>query len=293
MTAMHDLLSENPALFLSFVTILGMMVGSFLNVVIYRFPIMLKRQWAEECRELLEPGGEPPPDHGSGFNLIAPRSACPQCGHQITAPENIPVLSYIFLRGRCSACGASISIRYPLVEAATGIASLLVAWRFGYTLEAAAALPLVWALIALAVIDFHTKLLPDAITLPFVWAGLLVNLGGLFTDLESALLGAVLGYLSLWTVYHVFKKLTGKEGMGFGDFKLLAMLGAWLGWQSLPLIIILSALVGAVTGIALMVALGRDRNVPIPFGPFLAAAGLIALLWGPRISQAYLDFAIR
>lgn len=293
MTAMHDLLSENPALFLSFVTILGMMVGSFLNVVIYRFPIMLKRQWAEECRALLEPGGEPPRDHGSEFNLIAPRSACPQCGHQIAALENIPVLSYLFLRARCSACGASISIQYPLVEAATGIASLLVAWRFGYTLEAAAALPLVWALIALAVIDFHTKLLPDAITLPFVWAGLLVNLGGLFTDLESALLGAILGYLSLWTVYHVFKRLTGKEGMGFGDFKLLAMFGAWLGWQSLPLIVILSALVGAVTGIALMVALGRDRNVPIPFGPFLAAAGLIALLWGPRISQAYLDFAIR
>jgi len=292
MTALHDLLSENTTIFLVFVTVLGMMVGSFLNVVIYRLPIMLKQQWAEECRELLEPGGAPPPDRGSGFSLIAPRSACPQCGHQITALENIPVISYLFLRGRCSACGTSISIQYPLVEMATGITSLLVAWRFGYTMQAAVALPLVWALIALAVVDFHHKLLPDAITLPFVWVGLLVNLGGLFTDLESAVLGAIFGYLSLWIVYHVFKKLTGKEGMGYGDFKLLAMLGAWLGWQSLPLIIILSALVGAVTGVALMAILGRDRNVPIPFGPFLAAAGLIALLWGPQISRAYLDYSI-
>ncbi len=265
--------------------ILGLIVGSFLNVVIHRVPVMLERAWRQECRDYLalEETAEKPP-----YNLVTPRSQCPECGHRIAAWENIPLLSYLWLGGKCAGCKAPIPRRYPLVEALTGALSLLVAWRFGYGWETAGALLLTWALIALAVIDLRTQLLPDGITLPLIWLGLLFNLAGVFTDLESALLGAVFGYLSLWLVYQGFKRLTGKEGMGYGDFKLLALLGAWLGWPMLPLIILLSSVAGALIGVALMLVKGRDKDIPIPFGPYLAIAGWIALLWGDAIINMYM-----
>ena len=281
-----------PTSFLVTVTILGLIIGSFLNVVIYRLPIMLKTQWNKECKEWL--GMHDPAANTSAqpFNLITPRSRCPACGHQINALENIPILSYVVLRGRCAACKTPIPIQYPLVEALTGALSLLVAWHFGYSWQTAAALVLTWVLIALSVIDLQTKLLPDAITVPFLWVGILVNMEQTFTDLTSSVLGAVFGYLSLWSIYRLFKLVTGKEGMGYGDFKLLALFGAWLGWQSLPLIIILSSLVGAVAGISLIAFKGQDRNSPIPFGPYLATAGWIAMLWGQGITQSYLEFTV-
>lgn len=286
-------LQQHPAVFLLAISVLGLMVGSFLNVVIHRLPIMMRRAWADECREWLnEEDGQAASaantEPEQPFNLIVPRSQCPNCGHKISALENVPVLSYLALRGRCAACRAPISLQYPLIEGLTALLSLTVAWRFGYGWETVAALLFTWALIALAVIDIHNKLLPDSITLPILWLGLLVNIGDLFTELESSVLGAVFGYLSLWSVYHLFRLLTGKEGMGYGDFKLLAMLGAWAGWQTLPLTILLSSALGAVVGIALIAIKGRDHNVPIPFGPYLAAAGWIALLWGPQITQWYL-----
>ena len=238
----QSLFQNYPTSFIITVTIFGLMVGSFLNVVIYRLPIMLKNQWNRECEEWLGTHDTAVEDIAKPFNLIIPRSRCPNCGHKITALENIPILSYVVLRGRCTLCEAPISMQYPLIETLTGVLSLLVAWHFGYSWPTAAALLLTWALIALSVIDLQTKLLPDSITLPFLWVGLLVNMGHTFTNLESAVIGAVFGYLSLWSIYHLFKFLTGKEGMGYGDFKLLALFGAWLGWQALPLIIILSSL---------------------------------------------------
>lgn len=268
--------------------LLGLLVGSFLNVVIHRLPRMLERDWREQCAELR---GEPAPaDPEPGYNLLTPASGCPHCGHRIRAWENIPVLSYLFLRGRCSACGAPIGRRYPMVELATGLLSLLVVWQFGATPQAAAGLLLVWSLIALTVIDYDTQLLPDQITLPLLWLGLLLNTRALYVDLYSAVIGAAAGYLALWSVFHLFRLLTGKEGMGYGDFKLLALLGAWLGWQLLPQIVLVSSLVGALVGVVLVVG-GRDRERPIPFGPYLAAAGLIALLWGPQINDGYLRLA--
>lgn len=267
-----------------FAAFLGLCVGSFLNVVIHRLPRMMENDWQLQCAELNGTevaAGEP-------FNLARPASRCPSCGHRITPLENIPVISYLFLRGRCSGCRTSISPRYPLVEAFTGLASAYLAWRYGWSLQTGAALLLVWALIALTFIDFDTQLLPDAITLPLLWAGLLFNLFGTFTDLQSAVIGAMAGYLSLWSVYWLFKLVTGKEGMGYGDFKLLAALGAWLGWQLLPAVILLSSLVGAAVGITLIVVARHGRNIPIPFGPYLAAAGAIALLWGKQLTQAYL-----
>jgi len=265
--------------------LLGLCVGSFLNVVIHRLPKMMEQEWQAQCAELRgEPQSETAP-----LSLARPRSRCPHCGHGITAMENIPLISYLLiLRGKCSGCGQRISPRYPLVELLTGLLSAYVAWHFGPTLQAAAALLLIWALIALAVIDLDTQLLPDSITLPLLWLGLLVNLGGGFVDLASAVLGAMTGYLALWSVYWLFKLATGKEGMGYGDFKLLAALGAWLGWQMLPAIILLSSVVGAIVGIALIVAARHGRNVPIPFGPYLAAAGAIALFWGDTLTQRYL-----
>jgi len=239
--------------------VLGLLVGSFLNVVVYRLPQMLEADWRAQCCELLE---QPQPEPET-FNLIKPRSRCPHCGHGIRAWENIPVLSYLFLRGRCSACRAPIAGRYPLVELATGLLSLVVGHHFG-----------------------------DNITLPLLWLGLVVNSQGLFVPLEAALWGAVAGYLSLWSIYWLFKLITGKEGMGYGDFKLLAALGAWLGWQLLPVVILLSSLVGAVIGIGLMLALGRDRNIPIPFGPYLAMAGWLALIWGDQLMHQYLQIAL-
>ncbi|PKO26678.1 MAG: prepilin peptidase [Betaproteobacteria bacterium HGW-Betaproteobacteria-5] len=266
--------------------LLGLCVGSFLNVVIHRLPKIMEKEWHAQCAELR---GEAAPSTEETLSLSTPRSRCPSCGHQITAVENIPLISYLFiLRGKCSGCRTPISLRYPVIEAITGLISAYIAWHFGPTLQAAGALALVWALITLAAIDLDTQLLPDSITLPLLWLGLAINLGGTFSDLPSAVIGSMLGYLALWSVFWLFKLATGKEGMGYGDFKLLAALGAWLGWQMLPAIILLSSVVGAIVGITLIVATRHGRNVPIPFGPYLAAAGGIALFWGEKITQTYL-----
>ncbi len=267
------------------VGLLGLCVGSFLNVVIHRLPKMMEQEWRAQCAELQ---GKPA-STVEALSLAKPRSRCPACGHAISAYENIPLISYLFLlKGKCSACGTRISARYPLVEAFTGLISAYVAWHFGPSLQCAGALLLIWALIALAVIDFDTQLLPDSITLPLLWLGLAFNMFATYTDLPSAVTGAMIGYGSLWSIFWLFKLATGKEGMGYGDFKLLGALGAWLGWQMLPAIILLSSVVGAAVGIALIVASRHGRNVPIPFGPYLAAAGAIALLWGQQITQSYL-----
>lgn len=266
--------------------LLGLCVGSFLNVVIHRLPKMMEQEWHAQCAELR---GEMASTVAEPLSLAKPRSRCPACGHQITAIENIPLISYLFiLRGKCSGCHTRISPRYPIIEAVTGLLSAYVAWHFGPTLQAAGGLVLVWALIALAAIDLDTQLLPDSITLPLLWLGLALNLWGAYVDLPSAVAGAMLGYLALWSVFWLFKLATGKEGMGYGDFKLLAALGAWLGWQMLPAIILLSSVVGAVVGITLIVATRHGRNVPIPFGPYLAAAGGITLFWGESITRSYL-----
>ena len=264
--------------------LLGLCVGSFLNVVIHRLPKMMEQDWHAQCADLR---GETP-STATALTLARPRSRCPACGHQITALENIPIISYLLLRGRCSNCGTSISPRYPVVEAVTGLLSAYAVWHFGPTLQGAGALLLIWALIALTGIDFDTQLLPDSITLPLLWLGFAFNLAGTYVDLFSAVIGAMIGYLTLWSVFWLFKLATGKEGMGFGDFKLLAALGAWLGWQMLPAIILLSSIVGAAVGISLIVATRHGRNTPIPFGPYLAAAGIIALFWGPQLTRSYL-----
>ncbi len=278
-----SVLSEPTAL-VPLAMLVGLMVGSFLNVVIHRLPKMMERGWLAECAELR---GETPPLFEK-LTLATPRSRCPHCGHRITAIENIPVLSYIFLRGRCRGCQARISPRYPLVEALSGLLSGYAAWRFGPSWAGIGALFFIWCMIALTFIDFDTQLLPDSITLPLLWTGLLLNLGGTFTDLRSAVIGTAAGYLSLWAVYWSFKLATGKEGMGYGDFKLLAAIGAWLGWQMLPLTILASSVVGAAVGIALIAFARHGRNIPIPFGPYLAAAAIIALFWGKPLTQQYL-----
>ena len=264
--------------------VVGLVVGSFLNVVIHRLPKMMERGWRAQCAELR---GEPAPDEPT-YNLVVPRSACPSCGHRIAAHENIPVVSWLVLGGKCSSCKAPISARYPIVEILGGLLAAYAIFHFGATVKGAGACVLLWTLLALTVIDADAQLLPDDLTLPLLWAGLLVNLWGTFVPLASAVIGAIAGYLSLWTIYWVFKLIRGKEGMGYGDFKLLAALGAWLGWQTLPLIVLLSSLVGAVIGIALIAFKGRDHNVPIPFGPYLAIAGRIALFWGPALVRFYL-----
>ncbi len=288
---MLELLADQPLLFTALATLVGAMVGSFLNVVIHRLPIMMERQWREQCRELEEAGEAETAEPEEPFNLAVPPSSCPHCGYRIRPWQNIPILGYLLLRGRCAGCGKAISPRYPLIEAATAALTGFVAWHFGFGIEALAAMALTWALIALTMIDFDHQLLPDAITLPFLWLGLGLSLLPLFATPEEAIVGAMAGYLALWSVYWLFKLLTGKEGMGYGDFKLLAMFGAWLGWQALPVIIIMSSLVGAVIGIALILFRGRDRNVPIPFGPYLAIAGWITLIWGDEITTAYLRMA--
>lgn len=280
-----QLLQTTPWLFVTTCVLLGLTVGSFLNVVIHRLPKMLERQWRTECAEL--EGQENPP--AARYDLIVPRSGCPACGHQISAFENIPVVSYLALGGKCSACRARISPRYPVVEALSGALSGYIDWRFGFGAAELGALIFAWALIALAFIDLDTFFLPDDITLPLLWTGLLFNLWGVFTDLQSAVIGAIGGYMALWSVFWLFKLATGKEGMGYGDFKLLAAIGAWLGWKMLPLTILLSSFVGAAIGILLMVVARHGRNVPIPFGPYLAIAGLIALLYGDAINKYYLD----
>jgi leader peptidase (prepilin peptidase)/N-methyltransferase len=274
----------DPTTFTVIAGVLGLLVGSFLNVVIHRLPRIMEREWRAHCAELR---GEAPAEL-ERFSLARPRSQCPDCGHAITAIENVPVLSWIFLRGRCSACAKPISPRYPLVEATSGLLCAFAALHFGYGWAAAGAMLLIWCLIALTWIDLDTQLLPDSITLPLLWAGLLFNVSGSFVDLQSAVIGAAGGYLSLWLVYWAFKLTTGKEGMGYGDFKLLAALGAWLGWQMLPLTILLSSMLGAVVGITLIVVIKRGRSVPIPFGPYLAAAGILALFWGKPLTRAYI-----
>lgn len=278
-----SLLTE-PAAYVAVSMVLGLAVGSFLNVVIHRLPKMMERGWLAECAELR---GETTPQFEK-LTLATPRSRCPHCGHRITAIENIPILSFLILKGRCRGCQAPISPRYPIVEALSGLLSGYAAWRFGPGWAGLGALLFIWSMIALTFIDFDTQLLPDSITLPLLWAGLLLNLGDNFTDIRSAVIGASAGYLSLWGVYWAFKLATGKEGMGYGDFKLLAAVGAWLGWQMLPLTIMASSMVGAVVGISLIIFSRHGRNVPIPFGPYLAAAAVIALFWGKPLTQQYL-----
>jgi leader peptidase (prepilin peptidase)/N-methyltransferase len=285
-SSLVQLLQYSPAFFITLSGIVGLMMGSFLNVVIHRLPKMMEREWRHQCAELNEQQTE----DLAPYNLVIPRSACPHCGHRISALENIPVISYLLLRGKCKGCGAAISLRYPIVEALSGILSAYAAWHFGFGLAGLGALLFIWALIALTFIDFDTQLLPDSITLPLLWLGLLLNIYGKYTDgLQSAVIGAAGGYLALWSVYWLFKLATGKDGMGFGDFKLLAAIGAWLGWQMLPLVILLSSLVGAVVGIVLIVAARHGRSVPIPFGPYLAGGGLIALFWGQTLTHSYLQ----
>jgi len=288
-----QLLAESPAMLITVALLLGLVIGSFLNVVIYRLPIMLDRQWRRDCAELSAiPAPAPTSER---FDLILPRSCCPACKAPIRAQHNIPLLSYLALRGRCAACGARIAARYPLVELLCGVLSAGVVLRFCFDIEAACALLITWFLLALTFIDLDHQLLPDSLTLPLLWAGLLASLSGwtspqhnLPVDPISAIGGAALGYASLWAVYHLFRLATGKEGMGYGDFKLLAALGAWLGWRMLLPIVLLAALVGAVAGVALIVARRHQRGTPIPFGPFLAAAGWIALMWGPQLVSRYL-----
>jgi leader peptidase (prepilin peptidase)/N-methyltransferase len=290
------LLGEAPALFAGFVFVLSLAVGSFLNVVIHRLPIMLERDWREQCAEL---DGKAVAPLDGPFNLFVPRSRCPSCAKQIRAVHNIPVVSYFALGGSCAACGARISIRYPVIELVTALLSGAVAWHFGFGWVALCALVLTWFLIAMSAIDIDTQLLPDSATLPLCWLGLIASVVfgrqadaiALPVDPASAIIGATAGYLSLWSVYWLFRLLTRKEGMGYGDFKLLAALGAWMGWQMLLPIVLFSAATGAIVGILLILFRGRDRQLPIPFGPYLAAAGWIAMMWGPEITRSYLRMA--
>jgi leader peptidase (prepilin peptidase)/N-methyltransferase len=303
-----EALQTTPWLLTSCVFILSLLVGSFLNVVIHRLPIMLDRQWQEHAQETLSSSSssslsEPvahslPPVPSSPYNLLVPRSRCPKCNAEIKAHQNIPVISWLLLGGKCANCKARISARYPIVELGTATLSAVVAWRFGWQWQMIAALVFTWSLVALTVIDLDHQILPDIITLPLLWVGLLLSLAWhaglrppLPVDPASAIIGGTAGYLSLWLVYWAFKLATGKDGMGYGDFKLFGAFGAWMGWQMLPLIILLSALAGAVIGIVLIVVRGRDRNIPIPFGPYLAAAGWIALMWGPQIVGNYLEMS--
>jgi leader peptidase (prepilin peptidase)/N-methyltransferase len=291
------LLAGSPGLFLGVCLVLGLIVGSFLNVVIYRLPLMLERQWREQCAQTLQGATVlgAAPAAAPAFNLVVPRSTCPACQHPIAAWHNLPVLSWLVLRGRCAYCGKRIPARYPLVEALTGLLSAAVAWQFGFGWAALAALALTWSLVALTFIDLDHQLLPDALTLPLLWGGLFLSLfaasaGGAAVpvELRSSLIGAMAGYVSLWSVYHLFRLLTGKEGMGYGDFKLFAALGAWLGWQMLLPVILIASVVGAVVGIAVITVRGQERSTPIPFGPFLAAAGWLMLMFGPRLVERYL-----
>jgi leader peptidase (prepilin peptidase)/N-methyltransferase len=301
-----ELLAQSPAAFIAVALLVGLVVGSFLNVVIYRLPIMLERQWQSESPHAAEhdamaapaPGGAPAAALAAAqrpFNLVVPRSSCPACHAPIRAIHNIPLLSYLALRGRCAYCHGSISVRYPAVELLCGLTTALAAWRFGFGWTAACAILVTWFLIALTFIDLDVQLLPDSLTLPLLWLGLLASLAdsgalphSLPSDPASAIAGAAIGYASLWAIYHVFRLLTGKEGMGYGDFKLLAALGAWLGWQMLLPIVLLSAGVGAIVGIALIATRRQQRGNPMPFGPFLAAAGWLSMMWGPQAVARYL-----
>ena len=287
-----------PAWFAGSVLVIGLMVGSFLNVVIYRLPIMMEREWREQSAELNGVPSPDPPTRAAPFNLSTPRSACPTCKTPIKSAHNIPLVSWLALRGRCAACRAPISVRYPAVELATGLLSAWVAWHFGFGEAACCAVAITWALIALTGIDIDHQLLPDSITLPLLWAGLLaaITIGpapgvALPVSPKDAIIGAAAGYLSLWAVFHAFRLLTGKEGMGYGDFKLFAALGAWMGWKVLPLVILLAAGSGACLGVLMIVLRGRDRAAPMPFGPYLAAAGWLAMLYGPQLVEGYLHLS--
>jgi len=291
------LYSSSPAIFAGSIFLLGLIIGSFLNVVIYRLPIILEREWRSQASEVLAAGAEPaaPAVPAERFTLSTPRSACPNCKAPITALQNVPVISWLLLRGRCAACKAKISARYPLVELTTGVLSAWVAWHFGFGAPAACALLVTWALVALNGIDHDHQLLPDNITLPLMWAGLLaaVAIGPIAgaavpVSPKDAIIGAAAGYISLWLIFHAFKLVTGKEGMGYGDFKLFAALGAWLGWKVLPMVIVLSAATGAVLGILMIALQGRDRRAPMPFGPYLAAAGWLAMMYGDALLNGYL-----
>ncbi len=287
MEALFSILQSSPLLLTPIIFVIGLMIGSFLNVVIYRLPVMMQRGWKKECLEYLEL--EQSEDDNEPFNLTLPLSRCPGCNTAIKPYQNIPVISCLFLKGKCAKCKTHISLRYPLIESFTGIISAFVAWHFGYSVEMLFALLLTWSLIALSFIDIDHQLLPDSINFPLLWFGLFLSLFSIYTDPSSSIIGALAGYLSLWTVYQGFKIVTGKEGMGYGDFKLLAVFGAWLGWQYLPLIILLSSLVGAIIGISMVIFVKKDKNIPIPFGPYLAVAGWIALLWGDKINGLYLN----
>ena len=291
---MVELFEQSPAIFIGVVFAFAMVIGSFLNVVIYRLPIMMQREWYENCEELAQ---EPRPDLPVGqFNLVVPRSRCPFCGTEIAAWQNIPVLSYMMLGGRCGKCKKTISARYPMVEFFTAVFAAICAWRFGFGWEGLAAITLTLFLVPITLIDYDTKLIPDSIVYPLLWIGLVMSLfhpmtgaETLFVSPQEAIVGAIAGYLSLWSVFWVFKIVTGKDGMGYGDFKLLAALGAWLGWQALPTVILMSAMVGAVLNIALIALRKQDRDTQIPFGPYLAGAGWLTMIWGDTIRNAYLD----
>ena len=274
-------LEQSPVFFHLSIGILGLLVGSFLNVVVYRLPIMLQKAWRQECLAFLEQE-DSQPTTSEVFNLSQPRSRCPSCGHPISALDNIPVISYLFLRGRCKSCKTPISIRYPSVELTTALLSIIISVQLGPSIQTGVALLFTWALICLTLIDFDTQLLPDSITLPLLWFALFVSLFNVFVTL--------VGYLTLWSVFWLFKLATGKEGMGYGDFKLLAAIGALLGWEMLPQVIMLSAFVGATVGLILIAVKGRDKNTPIPFGPYLSVAAFIALIWGEKINSTYVQF---
>ncbi|MDO6712616.1 A24 family peptidase [Aliiglaciecola sp. 2_MG-2023] len=291
MPAMFELLADSPLFFVSFVFVVSLLVGSFLNVVIYRLPVMMERGWKQEYQQYFQPESAEQASSET-FNLIKPDSTCPKCQHKIRAWENIPVISWLFLKGKCSQCKNPISFRYPAVELLTALASMAIAWHFGFGWQAAAAVFLTWCLIALIFIDLDKMLLPDQITLPVLWLGLVFSTTGLFVSPIDAIIGAAAGYLSLWSVYWLFKLLTGKEGMGYGDFKLLAALGAWVGWQYLPIIILLSSFVGAIIGISYLLIKGKDKGSHIPFGPYLAIAGWLTLIYGKDIANWYWSWAI-
>jgi leader peptidase (prepilin peptidase)/N-methyltransferase len=294
MQALFELMAESPAFFMSFVFIISLMVGSFLNVVIYRLPVMMERAWKADIAEYtasqtqaLPATDNLPTSKKTPFNLVKPDSTCPKCQHKIRVWENIPLISWLLLRGKCSQCKNPISVRYPLVELTTGFLSTWVAWHFGVGLAGFMAVVAIWLLIAMTFIDLDTMLLPDQLTLSLLWLGLLNSIGRPFVSSQDALIGAAVGYLSLWSLYWAFKLLTGKEGMGYGDFKLLAAIGAWVGWQHLPVVILLSSFVGAIVGVSLLTIQGKDKSQPIPFGPYLAAAGFLTLLYGDWIVTQY------
>ena len=280
---MQALFAQEPWLFLICAGVFGALIGSFLNVVIYRLPVMMEHAWQDELADAQ--GNEPAPRER--FNLVVPRSRCGQCGHAVTALENVPIISWLALRGRCSACGTRISARYPLVEAATAALFVTCAWHFGFTFQALAAMTFGAVLVTLTGIDLDTQLLPDQLTLPLLWLGLLVNLFAMFAHLPDAVIGAAAGYLVLWSVYWLFKLVTGREGMGYGDFKLLGALGAWFGWQALPMLLLVSSVVGAVIGIAILMVQKKGRHTAIAFGPYLAIAGIITLFFGPQLRQLF------